>query len=347
MNTTTDWKPATEGAPRQGFYRVKTADNVELIAEWRARDKKHAKTWWQHVSVGPTQDKVPTPLEGVCFFANVSKSAVTEHLKRQPTAEEQIERAFQGYAQGQKLYHPFVREIPEARRLHIGDKVKVGALKDAVVADLRNDRQVVVISYRNINSNYGRPIDNGTAHLALHWLEVLKRHEVEPASMVVDSVLYDSFRTSSLDSLMNKVMRGLNDSPDYQRGYSWTDADKQRYLESVITGRDIGRFIFVVRQYPQPDETLDGKQRLSCLMDFMAGALAYNGVFWHELSERDRNLVENRSVQFAEVDGKRFGRAHLLKMFLEVNCAGVPQSEEHLEHVKGLLADELKKHPQK
>ncbi len=45
-------------------------------------------------------------------------------------------------------------------------------------------------------------------------------------------------------------------------------------------------------------------------------------------------------VQIARVDEDRYTRADLLRIFLEVNAGGVPQSDEHLNHVRELLAAE-------
>lgn len=136
------------------------------------------------------------------------------------------------------------------------------------------------------------------------------------------------------------VVRGLDSAPDFQRDYVWTPDDQQRYLDSLMAGRDLGRFIIVNRPYPNRDQVLDGKQRLNCLMMFLRSEISWRGLHWHEMTPGDRSRLENRVVQIAKVDEGRYSKADLLRIFLEVNAGGVPQSDEHLARVREMLAQE-------
>lgn len=337
---TDEFGTVVKNPARQGFYWARTSEDGEpFIAEWREYDKKAGKRWYRHVGETPTDEKKPVLVaELVVAYANAGKTDIEQALSRELTLEERYDEACRDHQRHRNLYPKFDMPVPERRRVEPGDRIEYGALRDCRVVQVRDEGRLVVFSHHNVKSNYGRELDLGTACLAADWYSVVKLPD-EPVKVarVREPRIFDSFKTSQLDSLFHKVLNGINDNPDYQRGYVWTYEDKQRLLESLFQGRDIGRFIFVKRPYPQLDELLDGKQRLSTLMDFYLGRLDYRGLYWDELSTRDRDRIESRSVQYAELDGDSFTPADILDIFLEVNAAGVPQSEEHLAGVRARL----------
>jgi hypothetical protein len=335
---------ATAAQPaRQGFYRVTLEDDSELIAEWREHTKEAGKRWWQYVSDDPTVAKTPVPLDGVVEFTPADKKAVEQLLRRQLTNHEKIEAAYASFMSTESLNHRTPCLVPPGRQVGVGDALEVGLLRDVTAVALRDAGQVVIFSFRDVNHNYGNPQDLGIKYRAAHWTEVLIKRHVREDTLTLNSRMFNAYRSSTLDSVINRMLRGVDDAPDYQRGYAWSEKDKEMYLDSVFEGRELGRFIFIRRGYPLRDQVLDGKQRLNCLYEFVTSRLAYRGVYWHELSPRDRDRIENRSVQFAELHQDEFKRADFLQIFLEVNAAGVPQTEEHLAYVRSLLDAERAK----
>lgn len=333
---------ATTPPKRQGFYEVELCDgSTRLIAEWRERDKVQGKVWWQHVSDDPTAEKQPQLLHDVKRWRNADKAAIELALKREPTVAERIEAAVKDNARYYDLYEIRTLPPPPNRRLQPGDALELGALKDCKVIETRDEGRLVILSYRNIKRERGVETDLGLDYRAVHWTQVVPTACNRADSLVSEPLMYDGYRTSTLSSLLSRQLRGLNDNPAYQRGYVWTAEDKERLLDSLFHGREIGRFIFVNNPYPQPDEILDGKQRLTTLWEFFTSQIAYKGVYWHELSPRDRDRIEGRSIQYADLPGSRYSKADLLRIFLELNAAGVPQTEEHLRHVRQMLDDEL------
>ena len=326
---------------RQGFYETKTIEGEAHIAEWREYDKNQGKTWWLHVSDDPTVAKKPVLLTGVVLWRQADKAAIDAALYRELTQDEQIDKAVKSYLVHSSLYEMRPVSPPANRLLKIGDPVELGALRECRVIALRDDGRVVVLTYRDIRSNYGKELDAGTAYRATHWTDVTPTSMNQATHLVREPVMYNGFRTSTLDSLFSRYLKGLDDNPAYQRGYAWSFEDKQRLLESLFAGREIGRFMFVANPYPGRDEIFDGKQRLTCLWEFFTSQIAFGDVYWHELSPRDRDRIEGRVIQWADLPGERYSRADLLKIFLEVNCAGVPQTEEHLQLVRDQLALEL------
>jgi hypothetical protein len=334
--------PAAQPA-RQGFYRVTLQDDTELIGEWREITKGEGKRWWQYVSDSPTAEKVPVPLEGVVDFTPADKKAVEKLLKRELSEEEKLEAAYTSFMSTECLNHRNPCPVPPGRQVQVGDELEIGLLRDVKAVELRDDGQVVIYSFRDVNHNYGNPQDLGIKYRAAHWTEVLIRKHIRDDTLTLNSRMFNAYRSSTLDTVINKMLRGVDDAPDYQRGYAWSAKDKELYLDSVFAGRELGRFIFIRRGYPYRDQILDGKQRLTCLYEFVTSQLAYNGVYWHQLSPRDRDRIENRSVQFAELHQDEFTRVDFLQIFLEVNAAGVPQTEEHLARVRAMLEEERAK----
>ena len=75
----------------------------------------------------------------------------------------------------------------------------------------------------------------------------------------------------------------------------------------------------------------------------MKSELAWRGSYWHELDRVDRCAIDNRVNQVARLKEANHSRADFLRIFLEVNAGGVPQTVEHLAHVQQLPDDELAK----
>lgn len=325
--------------PRQGFYKVETVAGRVLIAEWREHDKKVGKAWYEHLGETPTAEKVPTPLSGVQGYRSASKQEVHSALCRELTVHEKIQDTYKSYKHRAGAYPSQCTDSPpQNRRLSIGDAVRLGALEDCKVVGLFDEDQVVVVSHRG--RKHSKETVDGIAYTATSWTEITKVCDESQESIAREPSMPEAYLASTVDSLLALCAKGLVDSPDYQRGYVWTDEDKQRYLDSWFKGRELGRFIFVRYDYPRGDEVLDGKQRLNCLWQFFTSQIAYQGRYWYELSQRDRNTLEGRRLQWAVLPATRYSRADLLRIFLEVNAAGVPQTEEHLAKVRAMLAEE-------
>lgn len=346
------------GTPtRQGFYKVKAKDGSTHIAEWREYDKKDGKRWWTYRSDDRTVAKTRVALAEVVNhtkgnavvtvvvgYTKVSDADVQDFMKRSLTREELIQDSLETFLANESTTQLYFREIPPSRRLAVGQSVKMGHLRDAKVAHLHNDGQAVTIEYRNVQKKGGEEVEMGTAFLTRFWLDFLP--VTEPTALHLSSMpLFTSqghFNTP-LAQLLHRMYRdgGVSDSPDYQRKYVWEQSDKDRFLDSLFCGRPLGTFLFVTEKHPKQDILLDGKQRINTLMELISSTLPYKGVYWHEMSFGDRSAAMTRSVQFADLSVKQYSRSQLLEIFLEVNAAGVPQTEEHLASVRTKLVEAL------
>jgi hypothetical protein len=260
-------------------------------------------------------------------------------LIKEETHEEMLDRLV---AKKQKEY--FVKKpgiaAPTHRNLYIGERVRVGNLQNCKVVKISDDQCLVVVQH-NPTPTRDNPNPPMYGYLCVEWPDA-PPEECSQVSYSKERVI-SGYTQSTLDSLLYRALKKeIRDNPDYQRGYVWTVEDKQRYVDSALRGVDLGKFVFV--SYPYPDneyEVLDGKQRLSALVGYMAGEFTYNGLYYWELSHKDRYAFEGQMVQFVDLNGARISRRELLELFLQLNCAGVPQTEQHLDYVRDLLNKEI------
>ena len=232
------------------------------------------------------------------------------------------------------------------RSFSVGDHVEIGNLDDVRIEAIIDDRYIVVsyASHKNVLAEF-----EGRGWGCWPWFEVYPEQE-EKGHRDVQRFRCHSWINTSLHSIIRMATEGeIRDNQDYQRGYVWTLEDKRRFIRSIFDGMDIGKFVFLKFAYPDnKHEVLDGKQRLSAIRDYVWGQFAVEDtagrpVWFHTLTRTDRHEFEGRMVQFVELVGEEFTRADRLRLFLELNIAGVPQTEEHLSHVRDLLAAEIER----
>ena len=262
------------------------------------------------------------------------------------TRDEQIQQALD---KEQKSYlsrssgNPFdiIPEVPENRYLKIGDNVEIGNLDSCVVCYITPDQKFVVVDYNNICNNYGNPIS--TPNIGCWpWHSVFLADNIQRTKLMLDDhTVINRFSTSGISSLIMKVLYfGVDSNPEFQRDYVWTEQDEVNLVDSIFHGRDIGKFIFLKYEWPRNDQdVLDGKQRLNAIIRFVTSQFKYKGFYWHELGRLDRHKFEDHLIQYAELDANKFNEADKLRLFLNVNIAGVPQSEEHLAKIKARLSE--------
>lgn len=266
-----------------------------------------------------------------------TKSKKEENLTR----EERIARAWKSWESSRDSLNQMMPTPPQCRQLAIGDELEIGSLVNCVVAGLSDDQRYVLVEYTQVNNNYGSPIETDGCFNVWAWVDVIPKAQIELTTLST-SRLRPTLISSDVSALTSNVFsRGVIDNPDYQRGYEWTLEDKQRLIGSIMAERNIGNFLFVQFGYVKNQgmlEIMDGKQRLNAIIDFVTSRFTYEGKYYHQLSRRDRVHFDNFRVNYAYLDGERMTRAELLETFLEVNSSGVPQSQEHLQKVREMLA---------
>lgn len=138
---------------------------------------------------------------------------------------------------------------------------------------------------------------------------------------------------------------GVDFNPDYQRGAVWDDEDRQKLLDSLFNGRDIGRFVFKELPYTRIEkdrcyyEIVDGKQRMLTLLAYFENRFPYKGVYYNDLSSKDKDWLMNASIGVAEIN-QNATRSEVLEVFLALNEGGKPVAKEILDHARELLKGE-------
>lgn len=136
---------------------------------------------------------------------------------------------------------------------------------------------------------------------------------------------------------------GINLDPNYQRGYVWTEYQQQRYVEWILRGGLTGRDILwnnpsFQRNYDQPLEIVDGKQRLQAAQLFLADKLEVFGGYKHsDLLGEQRSL--SWDVCFTFYINNLQNRKDVIQWYLDFNSGGSIHTEDEIERVKKLLEE--------
>lgn len=227
-------------------------------------------------------------------------------------------------------------------KFEIGDKVAYGAFKECTVAEILYDGKVYGLHCISIEEKYGVQSKEEVYRVAA-WVGV-RPIPTGDSNFSRNNDVKINFINSNIESLLHKYYSfGVNMNPDYQRGYVWNLEDKQLLIDSIFNNIEIGKFAFIHlddenwTKTGKGYEILDGKQRLSAIVEFYENRFPYNGVYYNELSKKDRNVFLNRMVAQGEV--READRKAILKYFIMLNRTGKVMDKKHLEKVEKMLEE--------
>jgi uncharacterized protein with ParB-like and HNH nuclease domain len=124
-------------------------------------------------------------------------------------------------------------------------------------------------------------------------------------------------------------------NPPYQRDLVWTEKQKEELLESVFNRINIGSFVFIEREFEEGKamyEILDGKQRLSTLIEFYTDNLSYKGIKFSELSKEERREFKNVRVSVGVLNN--LTEEEKIKYFIKLNTTGTPVDKSFIQSLK-------------
>lgn len=145
-----------------------------------------------------------------------------------------------------------------------------------------------------------------------------------------------------LHRFLTEQCDGLDLDPDYQRAHVWTEQQKRAYIEYMLQGGEVARTVIVNAPHWEPDSyrgatLVDGKQRISAILDFMGNRLQiFGGHRYCDFTGYIR-LVNGR-LKWCVVSLS--SRAQLLQLYLNINAGGTPHAQEEINRVRDLLAKE-------
>lgn len=143
----------------------------------------------------------------------------------------------------------------------------------------------------------------------------------------------------TIDYDVHLPSKGVN----LQREFVWTDRQKSEFIKSILKGIDTGKMHLVDHEH-SIFRVIDGKQRLSTVLDFIMGKfpVEHRGAayYFRDLDSKCRYIVEDWSPR-CEVgysyDSNPITDEEMIEWFLRVNFAGTPQDEQHQDSLSGLL----------
>lgn len=142
---------------------------------------------------------------------------------------------------------------------------------------------------------------------------VFQKLNITPSSIPIISLI---------TSIKNVRANGLDLSPDYQRGYIWSNDYKDQLILSIILNYPIGNIVINYLDHPNQrnakQELVDGKQRLTTIFRFMeegnVGQWLDNYDDWFQLSKKTSDRAKeiiDRIVGDSDPDG--LARMHRAK----------------------------------
>jgi len=241
------------------------------------------------------------------------------------------------------------------RFFKIGDRVDYGYCDTCIVEEVLDEGMIYYLkstTTKKINSWDTKKVTL-VDYSYQPWVSVLpyvsdEENETRPVLKQEEDVRLNFFQ-SPIDSLLHMYYgdyAGIDLDPDYQRGNVWGLEDKVSLIDSIFNFVDIGKFVFIRLPYKdhcKAYEVLDGKQRITALVEFYEDCFTYKGKLFSELSWTDRHHFTGYSFSRAETGADQISREQKYKYFLKLNVSGKPQDPDHIKMVKDLLKRERSK----
>lgn len=260
--------------------------------------------------------------------------------KKELTREEKLRREKENGLSNIKSKIPYLNT--PSYFFNVGDKVSYGALKESVVEEVLYEGRVYVLKCIATDRNCGNPFDYETYRIA-SWIDVRPIDSNADTNFSENQDVRLNYYNCTIEGLLLKQYGfGIDLNPDYQRGYVWDDTDKELLLDSIFKNIDIGKFVlihlsdgeWIKRELSY--EILDGKQRLSTIIEFYENKLSYKGKYYNDLSKKDKRTFTDHQISVAEV--RETDKKMVLKYFLMLNRTGKSMDKSHLVEVEKMLS---------
>jgi hypothetical protein len=143
-----------------------------------------------------------------------------------------------------------------------------------------------------------------------------------------------------LDQHEKDIMK-LDMDPEYQRGYVWDEYQKVSYVENQLRGGFSGKDIFWncptwmhFNAKMNIIELVDGKQRISAVLDFLHGKIKAFGLYIHEFED----VIPHMNPAFSFHVNNLKSRKDIVEWYLGMNTGGSIHTEEDLKPAREMLA---------
>lgn len=217
----------------------------------------------------------------------------------------------------------------------VGDRVLYGAVPETTIQEVINDGMVYRILCQDKKSDKDSRIPE---EQYVPWINI-RPYKKGETNFSCNEDIRLSYSNTTVESLLFKHLHfGVDFDPDYQRGYVWDDDDREKLITSIFMGVDIGRF--VLRHLDGNEwmekgigyEIIDGKQRFLTLLAFYENRFPYKGVYYNDLSPRDKRCFKNATTAVAEV--RNISKKETIRIFLLLNRSGKLVNDEVIKRAE-------------
>lgn len=220
----------------------------------------------------------------------------------------------------------------------VGDRVLYGAVPEATVQEVINEGMVYRVLCKDDTSDKGDKEYHIPEEQYVPWINI-RPYKKGETSFSCNEDIRLSYSNTTVESLLFKHLHfGVDFDPDYQRGYVWSDEDREKLITSIFMGVDIGRF--VLRHLDGDEwmekgvgyEIIDGKQRFLTLLAFYENRFPYKGVYYNDLSPKDKRCFKDATTAVAEV--RNITRKETIRVFLLLNRSGKAVNDEVIKRAE-------------
>jgi len=288
-------------------------------------------------------------LKDIHYIFDIAKTQKDLNCNINPVNKYLIEilfdNAFYSSTYNVRKHHSF----PDTYTLNVGDKCIYGAWNNCSIVAKDNRGYYYVKCYPSDWTVKKNPeIANNAQYVVKHWRHIFpdnsnpsiinfERSNVNYSNMCIGSVISKYFDF------------GIDVNPEYQRGSVWTEEQKILLIDSIYRNINIGSLVLVEKQWfddkhnitSEMYEILDGKQRLSAIIDYVSSKFPYKGKYYYELSEGTRNTFENQSILLGilVLDKKDniYNRKKVIEQFIRLNECGTTMEKSIIDKAKEMI----------
>lgn len=235
--------------------------------------------------------------------------------------------------------------VKEAGEFSIGDKVFADDEKEEkIISEFIVKGKDIFVVFEGDRSVIDSP-------KMIQRIHNCKRDEGESVFLnLKNKTLFDDLTvthiTSSLESFLDIYAEGDYDfDPEYQRGLVWTKEQKQSFIKALMIGKAEVQPIFIRNPKKREGglEVLDGKQRLTAILEYVRGEFEVEGFYYKDLNSSDIRIFNYTPMVYTEIKyyDHKVGLTTMpmeqkIELFLQVNGYGQHVSDEHLEKIKNM-----------
>lgn len=289
-------------------------------------------------------------IENAYYIFNIAKTkSEIENIKLDPENEYVIKWSFNTTYYNDtyetRKTHPF----PDTYKLNVGDKCVVGNWTNCSIIAKDNRGYYYVKHYPATWEIKKNPEIADIPHYeARHWIDVFPY--IENATSLEFEQSNVSYSNMCLDSiLINYFKFGIDLNPEYQRGDVWTEEQKVKLIDSIYRDINIGSIVLVEKKWfnnnhevtSEMYEILDGKQRLTAIIDYFSSKFKYRGKYFYELSDCNRSEFGNQQILVGTLrlnkKDDEYNRKKVIEQFIRLNEGGTSMDKAIIEKAKEMI----------